>query len=217
MFVSWLTNPVFCFQGKQSYKADARDYRHDGEALVDGDVYSHQPHLSGYAAGYAAPSYPTHSGTQLQYAYEAPPHPPPPRPLVAFKPQANQADLAFFSRIKTYVGDAATYHEFLKLLNLYTQDILDLTSLVSRAFLFIGQEAGLWREFRDIVGWSEGRALGDEAGRVEIVDGVRVMENVPSLDGPRRGKGDAGQGWKTYGPSYRQLPQSVRFCVCLFE
>lgn len=60
------------------------------------------------------------------------------------------------------------------------------------------------------MGWTEGMALGEAGGRVEIVDGVRIIENVPRIaEAGMNGRGDSGKGRKTYGPSYRQLPQSV--------
>lgn len=165
----------------------------------------------GYVAPQQQQQYAAHQNGHPPYAYEPPPLPPPPQPILAPKPQASPADIAFFQRAKNYIQDVPTYHEFLKLLNLYTQDIIDLTALVSRAFLFLGQDAHLFGEFKEIVGWTDGKAIGDPGGRIEIVDGVRIIENVPSLDGPRRGKGDSGKGWKTYGPSYRQLPQTVSY------
>jgi paired amphipathic helix protein Sin3a len=171
-------------------------------------MYNHHPHLNPYPPGYPVPSFPSHQSPHPLYAYDPPAHPPAAQPILPLLPQASMQDVNFFNRVKVYSTDIATYHEFLKLLNLYTQDILDLTALVSRAYLFIGQEASLWKDFREIVGWTDGVALGETGGRIEIVDGVRVIENVPSLDGPRRGKGDSGKGWKTHGPSYRQLPQS---------
>lgn len=52
---------------------------------------------------------------------------------------------------------------------------------------------------------SEGRAVGDPGGRIKILDGVRVVENVPrSLDGPRETKGESSKGWKMYGSSSRR-------------
>lgn len=178
------------------------------------DAYHHHPAPS-YPQIYPQqqPQYP-HPSSHPAYAYESPPMPPPPLPVLPPRPQASSADIAFFSRVKNYISDVTTYHEFLKLLNLYTQEILDLTALVSRAFLFLGQEASLWKEFKEIVGWTEGKAVGDVGGRVDIEGGLRIIENVPSLDGPRRAKGDSGKGWKTSGPSYRQMPQSVRRRSC---
>lgn len=206
-------------KGKRVTKPELKDGRKTLETQYDSPM-AHDPApysqpVYAQQQTYLQPQYP-HPSSHPGYAYEAPPMPPPPQPLLAPKPQASPADIAFFSRVKNYISETTTYHEFLKLLNLYTQDILDLTGLVSRAFLFIGQDAALWREFRDIVGWTDGKATGDAAGRVEVVEGVRIIENVPGQDGPRRGKGDAGKGWKTYGPSYRQLPQSVR-CPLVLE
>lgn len=182
------------------------------EAHGDSQTYPYQSHVNPYPPGYPASTYPQQVPNPV-YAYEPPPLPPPPQPLFSRKAQASALDGIFFDRVKSYCGDVTTYHEFLKLLNLYTQDILDLTALVSRAFLFIGQEADLWKDFCHMVGWTDGRAVGDLGGRIEVVDGVRIVENVPSLDGPRRGKGDSGKGWKTYGPSYRQLPSSASYFV----
>ncbi|SCZ99390.1 BZ3500_MvSof-1268-A1-R1_Chr3-1g05987 [Microbotryum saponariae] len=183
----------------------------DGTTNTDADpsmgTYTHPSHPAPYGQSYPVAGY----GTQPQvlpvaYAYEAPLPPPPAQPLLAPKPHASVNDIAFFSRVKVHTNDQATYYEFLKLLNLYTQDIIDLTALVSRAFLFIGQDALLWREFRDIVGWTDGKPIGDTGGRIEVVDGIRVIENVPTVDGPKRARADDGKLWESYGPSYRKLP-----------
>lgn len=172
--------------------------------------YASHAHMAPYGPGYPMPGYAPHQPVApVAYAYEAPAPAPPPQPLLPPKPLASSADMAFFNRVKIHTNDTATYHEFLKLLNLYTQDIIDLTALVSRAYLFLGNDQNLWKEFREIVGWTEGKAVGDPGHRVEVVDGVRIIENVPALDGPKRGVADDGKGYKTYGPSYRQLPQSV--------
>jgi paired amphipathic helix protein Sin3a len=202
---SWLIMSL-ALQPKRG-KNDARDSRK--AALAEPQYVetplplpSEAPYYSVYAS--QAP----HPG----YAYEPPPPPPVPLPILHPKPHASAHDIAFFSRLKTFLNDTPTYHEFLKLLNLFTQEILDLTSLVSRAYLFIGQDATLWKEFTEIVGWTDGMALGEAGGRVEIVNGERIVENVPRInDIGMNGKGDSGKGKKTYGPSYRQLPQSVGF------
>lgn len=209
-------------KGKRITKPEIKDARKPDAPYADTQTneqtyhhYNAPPTNYAQTQGYAAPQqFPAHQNGHPPYAYEPPPMPPPPQPIIAPKPQASPADIAFFQRAKSYIQDVPTYHEFLKLLNLYTQDIIDLTALVSRAFLFLGQDTQLFREFKEIVGWTEGKAVGDAGGRIEIVDGVRIIENVPSLDGPRRGKGDSGKGWKTYGPSYRQLPQTEISLAC---
>ncbi|BGP38581.1 hypothetical protein JCM10450v2_002530 [Rhodotorula kratochvilovae] len=171
------------------------------------------PPAQAYGAG--APMTP--AGPAPVYAYEPPAPPPPPQPLLAPKAVASAPDVAFFQRVKAHCKDQQTYHEFLKLVNLYSQDLIDLTALVARAWLFLHQAPPLWSEFRDMVGWTQpdpqgaDGVLGDPGKRVELdAHGRRVVENVPRLDGPRwrKARGDAGKGWETYGPSYRRLPAS---------
>ncbi|GAA6019428.1 hypothetical protein JCM10207_001383 [Rhodosporidiobolus poonsookiae] len=166
------------------------------------------PPQAGQPGGYAPAA--GAAGPPPVYAYDPPAPPPPPAPLLAPKPVPSQPDLAFFARVKAHAKDPLVYHEFLKLVNLYTQELIDLTALVSRAWLFLHQDAGLWAEFKEIVGWTDGveGALGEAGKRVEVHDGRRVVENVPRMDGDgwRKSKGDAGKRWQTYGPSYRRLP-----------
>lgn len=169
-----------------------------------------------YGAGVGVSAAPP-AGPAPVYAYEPPAPAPPPQPLLAPKPAASAPDVAFFQRAKVHCKDQATYHEFLKLVNLYSQDLIDLTALVARAWMFLHQDETLWRDFRDMVGWvqpdpvTKDGVLGDPGKRVELdALGRRVVENVPRLDGLRwrKARGDAGKGWETYGPSYRRLPAS---------
>ncbi|GAA5935960.1 uncharacterized protein JCM15063_001860 [Sporobolomyces koalae] len=167
-----------------------------------GGVAPHQhPSAQSGAAAYGHPVQP--------YGYDTPIPAPPPQPLLAPKPVASAPDLAFFQRVKAHAKDQAVYFEFLKLVNLYTQELIDLTALVARAWLFLHQDEQLWEEFRELVGWTEGDALGDPGRRIEVINGKRVVENVPRLDGEgwRKSQLDAGKDWKTYGPSYRKLPK----------
>lgn len=172
----------------------------------------HQQHVAsgqyGLPAGVGGPA--------PVYAYEPPAPAPAPEPLLAPKPVPSQPDLAFFNRVKAHCKDQETYYEFLKLINLYTQQLIDLTALIARAWLFLHQDDSLWTDFKDLVGWVHAEpyvegVLGDPGHRVELDSlGRRVVENVPREDGPRwrKSHGDAGKWWETYGPSYRRLPPS---------
>lgn len=174
-------------------------------------VSAQQQQQQQMAAQYGMPA-----GPAPVYAYEPPAPAPAPEPLLPPKPVPSQPDLAFFNRVKVHCKDQETYHEFLKLVNLYTQQLIDLTALVARAWLFLHQDDALWTEFKDIVGWVHAEpyvegVLGDPGHRVELdALGHRVVENVPREDGPRwrKSHGDAGKWWETYGPSYRRLPPS---------
>ncbi|GAA5866171.1 hypothetical protein JCM1840_005098 [Sporobolomyces johnsonii] len=206
---------------KGASPADPHALYHSDSPSVQGD---HQYAAAAAQAAAAAHQHayygtvppPQHYGPPPQYAYEPPLPPPPPQPLLAPKPVASAPDLAFFQRVKAHTKDQSTYFEFLKLCNLYTQDLIDLTALVARAWLFLNQDEKLWEEFRDLVGWTEGEAVGDPGKRIEVVDGKRVVENVPRMDGEgwRKSRLDAGKGWQTYGPSYRKLPKEEISLSC---
>jgi histone deacetylase complex regulatory component SIN3 len=127
-------------------------------------------------------------------------------------------EIAFFERVKKYIENKDTYHEFLKLLNLFVQDIIDSKVLVERAYLFIGQSGDIWNQFRGLIGDDQagrggiqgvggqyglngsGGILGAGAG----LDGV--LENTLSVDRPRVDLNSC----KAYGASYRKLPKEVR-------
>ena len=118
---------------------------------------------------------------------------------------ATAEEVAFFDKVSAYLGDKPLYHEFLKLLNLYTQDIIELHVLVARAKLFLADHRELWQEFREMVGWHDGTFyLG---GRIDrggewILDHVPLasLEDIkPDLESERKS-----------GPCYRKLPESVR-------
>jgi paired amphipathic helix protein Sin3a len=128
---------------------------------------------------------------------------------------ASPDEVAFFDKVKKFIDDKYTYHEFLKLINLFTQDMLDTKGLIERAEQFIGQSGEVWTTFKKMV-------LADDAGNAPpnptsaqggygfggmINVDSQVAENTPMLD---RVKPDlSGPKVKSYGPSYRKLPKSV--------
>ncbi|GAA98485.1 uncharacterized protein L969DRAFT_88610 [Mixia osmundae IAM 14324] len=127
-------------------------------------------------------------------------------PIIPPVPPPIEADeSSFFERVAKWIDDKKTYHDFLKLLNLFAQDLIDLPALVSRAYLFLGQNPDLWAQFRGIVGWNDGYA---GPGRVLQETGEWVITNVPTADTSWT---DAGQADSAkFGPSYRKLPSTAR-------
>jgi paired amphipathic helix protein Sin3a len=146
-----------------------------------------QPILSYLPPGYTLPG--TGAGATGQL----------PAPVAQETPE----EKLFFDRIAEFIDDKFTYYEFLKLLNLYTQEIIDLPTLVSRAWLFIGSAPDLWLDFREVVGWKDGNTN----GRV-IENGEWIVENVPAID--KRDKMTDLTRCEASGPSYRKLPKHVR-------
>src|SRR5690348_2861908 len=85
---------------------------------------------TGHAAKQAIPDGPPVSPTLT------PALPEPIPPTVTTSP--TQDELGFFDRAKKFIGNKNTFNEFLKLCNLYSQDLIDKQLLIYRAQSFIG-------------------------------------------------------------------------------
>ncbi|KAI0824868.1 hypothetical protein BC628DRAFT_1517814 [Trametes gibbosa] len=98
----------------------------------------------------------------------------------------------FFERVKRFLKSRETYNEFLKLVNLFTQDIINTTRLVREAKPFLG-DTELMAQFHAILGWDE---------RKEWIAAEEQAWTRPmgALDRPSRE-----QLHTRYG-SYRKLP-----------
>lgn len=108
--------------------------------------------------------------------------------------QNPQGELAFFDRVKKTLENGGTYEEFLKLLNLFTRDIINLDNLMDRADVFLDPE--LMRQFKDLMGWEE-RYSGIDNGPPGSLRTSAPDHMAPQFP-------DDGQG-----PSYRRLPETV--------
>jgi paired amphipathic helix protein Sin3a len=136
-----------------------------------------------------------------------PPPPPYPAPGLPFAPPriyglptqtlTTPDEVAFFEKAKRFIDDRATYQEFLKFLTLFTHEIIDMPTLLSKAFLFIGSNEDLFAQFKELVGWNpirDGMIEGEE-WLIENENALNRRFDINSL--------------KTYGPSYRKLPESA--------
>lgn len=124
---------------------------------------------------------------------------------------ASQNEVVFFERVKKQIDDRVTYHEYLKLLNMFVNDIIDTKTLVERAALFLGGDQNeLFREFKALVGWSQvnvdaqGQISNPPTGMI-VLDPLGVAENIPMLQRPKVDLNNQ----RASGPSYRKLPKSV--------
>ena len=125
-------------------------------------------------------------------------------------------DSNFFDHVKRALDNRELYHEFLKLVNLFTQEYIDTSTLVKESRNFLG-DTDLHKQFRDILGWDErkerARLLVDQHSSTELQKpGV-----VSSQERPRPGRIDY---FEKYG-SYRKVPAVVSrytpfffFCFC---
>ncbi|KAI9812481.1 MAG: Transcriptional regulatory protein sin3 [Pycnora praestabilis] len=108
---------------------------------------------------------------------------------------ASTEELAFFDRVKKFIGNKQTMNEFLKLCNLFSQDLIDKNDLVHKVSSFIGGNPELMTWFKRFVGY-EGK---DE-----------VIENRPKAGSSRVTLSSC----RGLGPSYRLLPQREREKLC---
>lgn len=123
-----------------------------------------QPQRS-YNAGQAVQPLPTSLPLTVLPAVQPIILPPPLRPhgpRSQSQHLVNVEELSLFDRIKKYIDDKTVYHEFLKLLNLYTQEIIDMPTLLEKAFLFIGHSDEIFGLFREFVGEQDGFVEGEE-------------------------------------------------------
>ncbi|KAH8992416.1 hypothetical protein EDB92DRAFT_1857823 [Lactarius akahatsu] len=105
-----------------------------------------------------------------------------------------QDELMFFERAKRALEARDVYDDFLKLLNMYTRDIIDLKTLVVRAEKILADD-GLLAQFKRLVNWD------DRIGNVNYgpPGSIRTGPHDAALPRPV----DDAQS-----PSYRRLPES---------
>ncbi|KAJ9604571.1 Transcriptional regulatory protein sin3 [Cladophialophora chaetospira] len=112
------------------------------------------------------------------------PEPLPPHPSSS----TTQEELAFFDRAKKQIGNRASYAEFLKLINLYSQDLIDKYTLGDRVGAFIGGNP-------DLMSWFK--------GFLNIEEQEEVIEARARPDPGRVNLAHC----RALGPSYRHLPK----------
>lgn len=98
-------------------------------------------------------------------------------------------EVEFFDRVKQHINNKATYNEFLKVLNLFSQQLLDQNTLVERVDTFIGNDKKLFKWFKEFVGYD---------GKDEIVENIPATVTRPDF-----------LQSKSFGQSYRLIPRMV--------
>ncbi|CAG8581934.1 154_t:CDS:10 [Ambispora leptoticha] len=103
---------------------------------------------------------------------------------------ASNEEILFFEKVKKFLGNKTNYTEFLKVIGLYTYQILDAPLVVDRMRTFIGTSPELFEWFKQFIKYDD---------RDEIVQNTAVTR--PRLDL---------ESCKAFGPSYRKLPDAFR-------
>lgn len=119
------------------------------------------------------------------------PEPIPPQSSLAI----TQDELGWFDRVKKFISNKNSYTEFLKLINLFSQDLIDKNTLADRVRAFIGANQDLMTFFNRLIG-------------------IEVHEEIIEA----RAKPDPGRvnlsHCRSLGPSYRHLPKREQHKMC---
>ncbi|KAL6453750.1 SIN3 Transcriptional regulatory protein SIN3 [Candida maltosa Xu316] len=121
--------------------------------------------------------------------------PEPVPPSGAIKATSFSEEIGFFDKVKKAIGNKQTYGDFLKLLNLFTQDIIDKDTLVERVEGFLGEpNVELFNWFKGFVGYDD---------KPQNIENITFKKHHLELS-----------LCKAYGPSYRQLPKAETYMPC---
>ncbi|KAI8646658.1 hypothetical protein BD408DRAFT_380343 [Parasitella parasitica] len=115
------------------------------------------------------------------------------------RPTFSAEEAEFFEKVKTYIGNKATYSAFLKVLNLFSQQIVDQNVLVSRVESFIGGNPDLFEWFKSLVGY----------------DGTdQVTENMPRMQPVTKNAGGCGPSYRHVSKAWQNRTCSGRDALC---
>ncbi|CCD23926.1 transcriptional regulator SIN3 NDAI_0C02660 [Naumovozyma dairenensis CBS 421] len=103
-------------------------------------------------------------------------------------------ETSFFEKVKKFISSKPIYMEFLKVLNLYSQDLLSTNELVTRVDYYIGSNKELFDWFKTFVGYSE---------IPSTIENIIHEKHKLDLD-----------LCEAYGPSYKKLPKTDTFMPC---
>nr|GAT55275.1 predicted protein [Mycena chlorophos] len=107
--------------------------------------------------------------------------------------------LLFFDRAKKTLENRQMYEDFLKLLNLFSKEVIDMKTLVERTQDGFLGDSELMDEFKELVGWDDNTDEKGPPGSVRTGP-PEALSALPMGDGE--------------GPSYRRLPESEARLAC---
>lgn len=113
-------------------------------------------------------------------------------------------ELMFFDNAKRYLKDRDVWMEFLRVCDLYSKEIINFSTLMDRASVFIGDNDDLLEDFKGLVGY-------DVTNDGLVEDEVWEIKNTPLHE---RGRLDPMSLSGSYGPSYKRLPPGEIDLAC---
>ncbi|ORZ23387.1 hypothetical protein BCR42DRAFT_447079 [Absidia repens] len=120
-------------------------------------------------------------------------------------PSVSSEEVELFEHIRKHIGNKPSYEVFLKLLNLYSQDIIDLDILMERAYPFMGGKPELYDWFKSIVGYKPNPESSSNIGSAG--EKTLIMNMIPKPDLVRCDT-------VMESPSYRLVPKDWQHQPC---
>ncbi|KAG8683560.1 Transcriptional regulatory protein sin3, partial [Ceratobasidium sp. 423] len=142
-----------------------------------------------------------YTGSPRVQQYHSNPNQPSTLPVLLQNPLTTPDEIVFFDCVRKLIKDRAVYQEFLKMLNLFVQEIIDAWTLVDRVRHYLNEE--LLVQFKEIIGWDD-RAVEADNG---LGKGGPI---APALDHPRIDLGICPK----FSPSYRRLLRTEINLAC---
>ncbi|CCH41931.1 Transcriptional regulatory protein [Wickerhamomyces ciferrii] len=103
-------------------------------------------------------------------------------------------EIGFFDKVKKAIGSKQSYNDFLKIVNIYNQELIDKDTLIERVEGFIGSHIDLFDWFKGFVGYD------DKPLHIENITHKKHQLDLMLC--------------KPYGPSYRKLPKAETYMPC---
>ncbi|KAM3555249.1 hypothetical protein MY1884_005700 [Beauveria asiatica] len=119
------------------------------------------------------------------------PEPYPPRTSTT----TSMEEIAFFEKVKKYLSNRSSMNEFLKLCNLFSQNVIDRNTLFHKGAVFINSNPDLMAFWKAFVGFDTQDVM---------------IDNRPAAPTDKISLSNC----RGYGPSYRLLPKRERLKPC---
>ncbi|KAI8379519.1 uncharacterized protein BYT42DRAFT_329822 [Radiomyces spectabilis] len=129
------------------------------------------------------------SSMREAYAY-------PSSPFDPERPSVSVEEVELFERVRKHIGNKPSYEEFLKTLNLYTQQIISMDTLIDLLTVFLGNNKELFDWFKNVIGYEPSERIIERPASIIAKPDLMHCKTVDS------------------SPSYRLVPKAWQNQPC---
>jgi histone deacetylase complex regulatory component SIN3 len=122
------------------------------------------------------------------------------QPAPLHQASSDESVAAFFEHLKRSMEEEEVYDEFLKVLEMFSLEILDADSLLERLTPFLSLDE--MNHLLDLLGWDDDKVLDERGGETDSFERRRALASLK--------QGSNMEPVTRVGPSYRSCPVVVR-------